>query len=96
MKAKMRKQQESAVETATQHCLVYPLAPFKAFDKQGPDEVGISSIGMQIGPRFKSTDLDGVFHAMEFRVNNVEVPPGKKEELYHLGWDSEVCQGMGQ
>ncbi len=51
---------------------------------------------MQVGPGFKSPDLDGLFHAMEFRVNNVEVSPGKKDELHHLSWDPEVRQGMGQ
>ena len=92
----MRKQPKGTVKTATQHCFVHPLAPFKAFDEQSPDEIGISSIGMQVRPGFKSSDLDGLFHAMEFRVNNVEVPPGKKDELHHLSWDSEMCQSMGQ
>ena len=92
----MRKQPEGTVKTATQHCFVHPLAPFKAFDEQSPDKIGMSSIGMQVGPGFKSPDLDSLFHAMEFRVNNVEVSPGKKDELHHLCWEPEVCQGMGQ
>jgi hypothetical protein len=92
----MGKQPESAVKTPTQHCLLHSFAPFKAFDKQGPNKMTISSIGMQVRPRFESSDLDSLIHMMEFRIDNVKVPPGKKYELHYLGRDSKVCQGMRQ
>ena len=67
------------MKTPAEHGLINPVGPVIAAHQQHGRQIGVTTIGVEIGAGLKSPDFHGLDQAAEFLLKDIQIAVGKQQ-----------------